>query len=292
VIRYYKTINGNIEELDKPEKGSWLFFIDSIDIDERSRFESENDIQYIVLNAPSPNPKADEENEAPYITFALGIIEVNDYIITVSSVKNKVLGDLAKGKVAIDTENHSNFVLKVFDRANIYYLQYLKDINLKRNSYEKELYNSSRNAELSNLMNIQKSLVYFLTNLRANELMMMKVKRTDFLEINGREKDIDLLDDIIVDTSQALEMSDVYTRILNGTMDAFASIISNNLNSIMRRLTAVTIVLMVPTLIASFYGMNVPVPAEGSNFAFAGIILFSILISIILVMFFTRKRLF
>lgn len=183
-------------------------------------------------------------------------------------------------------------MLKVFDRANFYYLQYLKDINLKRNSYEKELYNSSRNAELSNLMNIQKSLVYFLTNLRANELMMMKVKRTDFLEINALEKEKDLLDDIIVDTSQALEMSDVYTRILNGTMDAFASIISNNLNSIMRRLTAVTIVLMVPTLIASFYGMNVGLPGENNTFAFAGIILFSILISVIIALFFNRNRLF
>lgn len=281
-----------MEELSEKLNIPFDFFIDSIDIDERSRFETENDIQYIVLNAPSPNPKAEEENEAPYITFALGIIEVNDYVITVSSVKNKVLGDLAKGKVQVDTEDHSNFVLKVFDRSNHYFLQYLKDINLKRNAYEKELYNSSRNSELSNLMNIQKSLVYFLTNLRANELMMMKVNRTDFLEIDAREPQKDLLEDIIVDTSQALEMSDVYTRILNGTMDAFASIISNNLNSIMRRLTAITIVLMVPTLIASFYGMNVALPAEESKYAFGGIMIFSILISIVLALFFNKNRWF
>jgi len=171
-------------------------------------------------------------------------------------------------------------------------MQYLKQLNSQRNAYEKELYNSSRNKELAKLLNIQKSLVYFLTSLRANELMMMKIKRTDFLQIKDDEEQLDFLEDIIVDCSQALEMSDVYTNILNGTMDAFASIISNNLNNIMKRLTAITIVLMVPTLVASFYGMNVSLPFDKSPFAFLIIMVVSLMLSFLLVFIFNRRKWF
>lgn len=140
---------------------------------------------------------------------------------------------------------------------------------------EKELLNSSRNNELKQLLSIEKSLVYFVNSLNANELLKMKMKRTDFLHINGDEDLTDLFEDIIIDNSQALSMSNVYTNILNGTMDAYSSIISNNLNIVIHRLTVITVVLMVPTLISSFFGMNIPNGIPEHPTAFYATILFT-----------------
>jgi magnesium transporter len=166
-------------------------------------------------------------------------------------------------------------------------------MNKRRYLIEKELMHSSRNTELAKLLNIQKSLVYFVTDLRANELLMMKIQRTNFLGIKTDEEKNDLLSDIIIDSSQALEMATVYTNILNGTMDAFGSIISNNLNSVMKRLTSITIILMVPTLIASFFGMNFTnLPFEHANSGFFIIIFLSIFVSVILYLVFRKIRWF
>ncbi len=157
---------------------------------------------------------------------------------------------------------------------------------------EKELYDSSRNKELKELLSIEKSLVYFMNSLSSNELLKMKMKRTDFLGIRDDEDKSDLFEDIIIDNSQALEMANVYTNILNGTMDAYGSIISNNLNITIRRLTLITIILMVPTLIASFYGMNVPIPFMNNGFTVYGIVIMSIVSSLLVAWYFQRKRLF
>jgi len=172
------------------------------------------------------------------------------------------------------------------------YLTCLKKLNLKRNLIEKELYDSSRNKELKQLLSIEKSLVYFVNSLSANELLKMKMKRTDFLNIRDDEDKSDLFEDIIIDNSQALEMSNIYTNILNGTMDAYGSIISNNLNITIRRLTLITIILMVPTLVASFYGMNVPLPLEREEYAIYVIVAASIAGSLLVTWYFQRKRLF
>jgi magnesium transporter len=157
-------------------------------------------------------------------------------------------------------------VLKIFEKITINFQDYLKEINLRRNTLEHKLYVANRNEELLQLMRIQKSLVYFLTALRSNELLMMKMVRTNFLQLNEDEKDF--LDDLIVETSQALEMANTYTNILSSTLDAFASIISNNQNEVLKRLTTLTIVLTVPILIASIYGMNVPIPYKDTPYAF------------------------
>ena len=142
-------------------------------------------------------------------------------------------------------------------------------------------------------MSIQKSLVYFVNTLSSNELLKMKMKRSDFLKIRANEELFDLFEDIIIDNSQALEMSNVHTNILNGTMEAYASIISNNLNFVMQRLTLITIILMVPTLVASFYGMNVSIlPGAESKYSFYIILIFSIVVSLLLALWFRRKRLF
>ncbi len=279
------------EQLDIP----FDFLIDSLDIDERSRYEQEDGVQLIVINIPVEN-KERQDFDAIYITIPIGIIEVDNYIITISKYENEVIDFFLKRNVRqLSTSNHSQFVLLLFDRTVYFFLHYLKVINNQRNRYEKELYHSSRNEELSNLMNLQKSLVYFLTTLRDNSIMMLRIQRTDFLNIHDNEEDADFFEDIIIDMEQAQEMAQIYTEILNGTMDAFASIISNNLNTIMKRLTLITIILMVPTLVASFYGMNVNLPFQDRQedfLAFFLIILISGILSIALMILFFRKRLF
>lgn len=284
----------NLETISKDLDIPLDFLTDSLDIDERSRYEKEDNVRLVVLNTPIVNE--DElfaDNHALYVTIPIGIILLDDKILTISSYHNPVIDSFINKRIKnFDPADRAKFVIQLFDRNVYYFLHYLKQINIKRNIFEDELYNSSRNKELSQLMNLQKSLVYFVTTLRANELMMMKMQRTDFLEIEKDEDISDFLQDVVVDNSQALEMSNVYTNILNGTMDAFASIISNNLNMVMKRLTSVTIVLMVPTLVASFYGMNVDLPLAQNSYAFIFTLLISFSLAAILVWFFLRKKWF
>ena len=157
-------------------------------------------------------------------------------------------------------------VLKIFEKITANFQDYLKEINQRRNVLEQKLYDANRNEELLQLMRIQKSLVYFITALRSNELLMMKLARTNVLQLTDDEKDF--LDDLVVETSQALETANTYTNILSSSLDAFASIISNNQNEVLKRLTTLTIFLSVPVLIASIYGMNVPIPYKDTHYAF------------------------
>ena len=314
MISYYKKIEGTIVELPQAEPGCWInvmpsfekdelenfaathkipldFITDSLDIDERSRYEKEDDVKLILINSPIRN-EGGTENEAFFITHPIGIISTPDHIITVSSRDNMVMKKFITGKIKNwDPADDKGFVLKIFEYTVFDYLKCLKQLNLKRNNIEKELYDSSRNKELKQLLAIEKSLVYFVNSLSANELLKMKIKRTDFLRIRADEDKSDLFEDIIIDNGQALEMANVYTNILNGTMEAYASIISNNLNVVISRLTLITIILMVPTLVASLYGMNVPIPFKDSKYSFYFIIIFSLVISLLLAWFFRRKRL-
>ena len=157
-------------------------------------------------------------------------------------------------------------VLKIFEKITINFQHHLKEINQRRNTLEQKLYDANRNEELLQLMRIQKSLVYFVTALRSNELLMMKLARTNFLNLDEEEKDF--LEDLIIETSQGLETANTYTTILSSTLDAFASIISNNQNEVLKRLTTLTLFLSIPVLIASIYGMNVPLPFSQSPWAF------------------------
>lgn len=268
------------------------FLTDSLDVDERSRYEREDDVRLIVVNTPLVN-EVNAENEAFYITVPIGIILTIDHIITISAYENPIIRMFIDGKVKnfIPTDE-PDFVLKILEQNVFRFLTCLKSLNRKRNLIEKELYDSSKNKELRQLLSIEKSLVYFVNSLSANELLKMKMKRSDFLGIRADEEKTDLFEDIIIDNTQALEMSNVYTNILNGTMEAYASIISNNLNQVIQRLTLITIILMLPTLVASLYGMNVPLPFKDSEYAFPFIIIFSIVISLLLALWFRRKRLF
>lgn len=315
MIKYYIKDEGQLSELETPQPGCWInisppfnqeelerlatsfdipldFLIDSLDIDERSRYEREEDVRLIVVNTPILNP-AKEENEAIYITVPIGLILTSDHIVTITGFENPVLELFLNNKVKFfDPGDRQKFVLQIFEQ-NVYgFLTCIKKLNVKRNLIEKELYDSSRNRELKQLLTIEKSLVYFVNTLSSNELLKLKMKRTDFLRIRGNEDKTDLFEDIIIDNSQALEMANVNTNILNGTMEAYASIISNNLNVVIQRLTLITIILMVPTLVASYFGMNVPQPFENNEYGVYYIVFLSLILSLLLAWFFRSKRLF
>ncbi|MBT8220680.1 MAG: magnesium transporter CorA family protein, partial [Bacteroidia bacterium] len=264
----------------------------SLDIDERSRYEIEEDVRLIVVNGPMQNENT-QDNEANFITVPIGIILTKENIITITAFDNPVIELFLENKVKnFDPANYKRFVIQMFEQTVYRFLTCLKSLNLSRNIIEKELYNSSRNHDLKRLLSIEKSLVFFVNSLSSNELLKMKMKRTDFLKIRDDEELEDLFEDIIIDNSQALEMSNVYTNILNGTMEAYTSIISNNLNQGVQRLTLITIILMVTTLVASFYGMNVDLPFMHVEGAFYYILFFSLAISALLAWFFKSKRLF
>ena len=314
MIRYYAKEKGQLIELQEPATSCWInisppfnqkelgelaerfeipldFLIDSLDIDERSRYEREDDVKLIVVNTPILNKDVDG-NDAIYITIPIGIVLGIDYILTISSFQNPVLDLFLNNKVKnFNPADVQLFVLQLLEQNVYRFLNALKILNVKRNLVEKELYDSSRNKELRQLLSIEKSLVFFVNSLSTNELLKMKMKRSDFLRIRDDEDKTDLFEDIIIDNSQALEMANVYTNILNGTMEAYASIISNNLNIIIQRLTLVTIILMVPTLVASLYGMNVDLPFKSNPFIFYFLIVFSVVISLLIAWFFRRKRL-
>ena len=316
MIQYLKKEKAHLVELQEPEVHCWInisppfsnaelaevseqygvpldFLTDSLDIDERSRYEREDDVRLIVVNTPILNDSVREE-ESIYLTAPIGIILTIEHVITITAHPNPVLDLFLANKVKnFDPAEEEMFVLQIFEKNVFRFLSCLKSLNLKRNHIEKELYTSSRNKDLRRLLAIEKSFVYFVNTLSTNDLLKMKMKRTDFLHIRKDEDKMDLFEDIIIDNSQALEMSNVYTNILSGTMEAYASIISNNLNVVIQRLTLITIILMVPTLIASFFGMNVDVPfkSENSPVSFYAIIGISLIISLLLAWFFRWKKL-
>lgn len=316
MVKYYKKEHGRLIELESAEPSCWInitppftpeeleevaqqfdipldFLTDPLDIDERSRYERDEEKRAIILSTPILNP-FEEDVDAIFITAPLGIVMTLDHVITISSHDNPVLNLFLDNKVKnFDPEDDQLFVLQMFEQTVYRFLNCLKQLNQKRNLIEKELYSSSRNRELKQLLSIEKSLVYFVSSISDNELLKMKMKRTDFLHLGDDEEKTDLFEDIIIDNSQALQMANMYTNILNGTMDAYGSIISNNLNLTIKRLTTITIILMVPTLVASFMGMNVLLPLDHESYlSFFIILIISLFGSLVLAWYFQRKNLF
>ncbi len=315
MIHYYSQQDGQLIELDELQSGCWInidppfsqeeleelaqqfeipldFLTDPLDIDERSRYDREEDVRHIILNTPVLN-RNEEENDAIYITVPIGIVLTPDHVITITVQPNPVIQLFLDNKIRnFDPTDEQQFVLHIFEQTVYRFLNCLKKLNVKRNVIEQELYDSSRNSELKQLLSIEKSLVYIINALNGNELLKMKIKRTDFLGIRHDEDKSDLFEDIIIDNGQALEMANIYTNILNGTFEVYGSIISNNLNITMQRLTLITIILTVPMIISSFFGMNVPVPGANFTYAMLVIIVCSILISALAIWYFRRKRLF
>ena len=310
MIRIFKTVNDKLEEADSITKGSWIdlvsptedeiitmseaygipveFIKDPLDLNERPRTESEGTTTLIVLRTPQ---FSEEEEHVQFVTMPLGIIITEPVIITVSLRHNDIVDKFISGRVKnVHTAKKSRFVLQLFYNTSLTYLDYLKRINARTNSVENELHQSMKNEELIKLLDIEKSLVYFATSLKGNEIMMERLQRTIFMHLYPEDED--LFEDVIIENRQAIEMANVYTNILSGTMDAFASVISNNLNMVMKVLTSVTIVLMLPTLIASIYGMNVDLPLQNSTFSFEYIMILSVITTLVGVMFFFRKNWF
>ena len=267
----------------------------ALDPDERSRYEIEGDAILIILRVPVTNRGEELEvsvrRDIPYVTLPVGIVATPKGIVTVTAYRLSMLADFAEGRVkGFNPENQLRFVLQIFYSSALRYLRYLKDIESQTSEIERQLQVSQRNRELIRLLNYEKSLVYFSTSLRANHIMMERLRRTPFLRMALAEEK-ELLEDIIIDNTQALEMANIYTNILSGLMDAFASVISNNVNAVMKSLTKVTIVLMIPTLVASFYGMNIALPFAESPMAFVYIMGASITLSVLTIWLFAGRRL-
>ena len=240
---------------------------DIMDTDEQARVEKEDEYTALILRLPV----YDENYEVSYFTVPLGIVLFSDKIVTICQRSSEALDDIVRNRVrAFSIANKSAFVLNLLGRAALVYLRALKDLNKRTTVIERELQKSVKNIELIQLLSIQKSLVYFTTSLKTNELLLEKLQKSPLIRFKDDEKE--LLEDVLTENKQAIEMANIYSSILTGTMDAFASVISNNLNIVMKRLTIVSIVLMIPTLIVSFFGMNVELPFQREPLAFAVIV--------------------
>jgi magnesium transporter len=265
------------------------FLKDSLDIDERPRIEISDNVKMIVIKTPTEN-NSFNDSDAYYITIPICIILTHHQIVTVNSFENGAIKKFLNTFQNRHPDKRNMMVLKIFEKVTQAFIEYLKEINHRRNILEQRLYEANRNEELFELMRIQKSLVYLVTALRSNELLLIKMERTNMLGLNEDEREF--LSDQIVDMSQALEMANIYTNILSSTLDAFASIIANNQNAVLKRLAGITIILQFPVLVASIYGMNVPIPYQEKQHAFYIPIILALSISIIMAWFFVKKKWF
>lgn len=307
----YITRNNYLEELTGPEPGCWVNLIApteseinrisnkynldidalkaALDADERSRIELEDNYTMILVNIPTK--EAETETEL-YSTIPLSIIVVDDAVITVCSEDTPILKQFANGKVRDFYSNmRSRFILQILYKTSSLFLTYLRSIDRKSDHVENELHKSQKNKELIELLKLEKSLVYFTTALRSNEAILEKMLRLEI--IKKYPEDIDLLEDVIVENKQAIEMANIYSGILSGTMDAFASVISNNLNIVMKVLSVITIVLSIPTLIFSAYGMNTNLagmPFAQSPWGFTIVVVGAIVISITAMIVFMKSK--
>ena len=303
MLKIYNTdIETNeFQEIREFKKGSWInlvnpseneikkvceniniqedFIRDALDYEEKARIDKEEDDNTILFVVDVPISEKGEENEI-YTTMPLGMIVVRDeFFLTVSLRKNKIIESFEKRKIKnFQTYKKTRFIFQILYLNSSYYLNYLKQINKETEIAEYILKNSMQNKELLKLLSLEKSLVYFTTSLKSNEIVMEKTLRGKIVKLY--EEDEEILEDAITENRQAIEMAQIYSNILNGTMDAYASIISNNLNGVMKFLTSITIILAVPTMISSFWGMNVKLPFENSPMGFLIMVLIAIIMTI------------
>lgn len=313
MIRIYKTIDGATRQIEEKEEGCWISLINpteselvsissrygieaddlraALDEEERPRIQIEDPYTMILVDAPTIEVRNQKEW---YETIPVSIILTKDVIFTVCLEDISVLTAFAEGKVRnFHTNMKTRFVLQILYKNATLYLQYLRNVNRKSEEVEKKLHKSTKNQELIELLELEKSLVYFTTSLRSNEIVLEKLLRTE--TIKQYPEDTDLLEDVIVENKQAIEMANIYSGILSGMMDAFASVISNNLNIVMKFLATITIVMSIPTMIFSAYGMNVNtggMPFAGSYWGFSIVIVLSIVLSLVVAFVFSKKNLF
>jgi len=303
MIRTYKNTSTDLVAIDSMrETGIWVnivhptddelravsiatgldlqFLRAALDEEERPRIESENGQALVIVAVPIAEGT---NGNLLYDTLPLGVVVNERAIATVCLQDTPVVSDIASGRGRVmSTAKKTRFLFQILFRTATLYLRYLREIDKKTALVEKRLQRSQKNEELIRLLNLEKSLVYFTTSLRSNEIVMEKLLRSKLMRPDAQRtepavlamypEDEDLLEDVITENKQAIDMAETYSNILSGMMDAFASIISNNLNIVMKFLTSVTIVLSVPTIVASFYGMNVHLPFQGEPWAFFGVL--------------------
>jgi magnesium transporter len=264
------------------------FITDLQDADENSRMEYDAEAMLIILRVPIYYRH--RSASVSFATAPLGIIVIPDKVITVSFYENEILTQYLDGKHRPFHITQQSFLLSINLRAAMYFLKFLKEINRRTNNIENELHQSMRNKELIRLLRMEKSLVFFNTSLKSNEIILERMQRSRWLQNDPDAED--MIEDVIIENKQAIEMANIYSSILSGMMDAFASIISNNLNVVMKFLTSITIILALPTLIASIYGMNLDLPLQQNPHAFFLVMSAALVLSVLLVIIFIRKKYF
>lgn len=313
MIKLYNTdIKTNkLESVNTYERGTWVHMVDpsedeikevcknldikedfirySLDNEEKARIDVEDEDNTILFIIDIPVTEKTQNGGYMYATMPIGMIVVrDDFFITVSLRECSLIKKFETGKIkGFCTYKKSRFILQMMYNNSSEYLDYLKKINKETEIAENVLKNSMKNRELLKLLSLEKSLVYITTSLRSNEAVMERTLKIKNIKLYDEDEDI--LEDAIIENKQAIEMSKVYSDILNGTMDAYASIISNNLNGVMKSLTSITIIIAVPTMLASFWGMNVKLPFEGNPLGFWIMIFIATLLTLISVIWLKRK---
>ena len=308
MISIHKTIDGKMTKLDTVEDGCWInliypsedelktvsvilgvelpFLKAALDEEETSRIDTEDGQTLIIIDVPS----VEKDDAVVYSTLPLGIIVTQKHIITVCLKETSILKDFQDGLVRnAETQKRTSFILYMLLQVAKRFLQYLKQIDKIYNYMERQLYKSQRNKELIQLLDLEKSLVYFNTSLKANEVTLEKILRGRIVTLY--EEDHDLLEDVLIEVRQAIEMANIYSSIISGMMDAFASVISNNLNVIMKVLTSLTILLTIPNIIFGFYGMNITTGLPLDQFWWVPLLM-SVAIIVVLAIILKKKDLF
>lgn len=292
---WFSLINPTEEEIKQVSLVLGLdedFLRNSLDLDERSRIEIEDGNILIITNLPIMT------DDGCFDTLPMGIIYTPTSIMTVCSKDNNILASFNETTAySFDTRNKTEFMLKILYRSVKFYLKYLDIINRTSENVETELQKATNNKALFQLMEIQKTLVYFSTALKDNDIVLQKIMRmtkstSSVNYLKTTEEDMDLLEDVIIDTKQAIEMVDMHRMILEAMMEGFASIINNNLNLVMKFLAAITIIMSIPTMIGGLWGMNVPVPFGGNPYGFLVVVTLSVIISFVVVAYFRKKGMF
>lgn len=295
MIQYNKTTDGVLTEQNGAGDGVWIHLTNptreeldqvgceagvqldllqaALDEEETPRLEREDEQSLILVDIPVVEP---EGTSFVYNTLPLGIVLLEQMVVTVCLEETTIIDDFIANRVrGFDTSKKTRFVLQLLYKTSSKYLQYLRQVDKASTQVEAALHKSLKNRELIQMLKLEKSLVFFSTSLKANEIVMEKLLKTNF--IKRYPDDEDLLEDVIIENKQAIEMATIYRDILSGTMDAFASVISNNLNIVMKFLASMTIILAVPALVAALWGMNVPVPFETSPAGFWVVVGLSVL---------------
>lgn len=308
MIEIYKTVDNILTRTDSYDEGIWVNVINptpeeiielqetldvepdfinaALDEEERAHTEKENEQTLIIVDTPYWDSATNMYNTMP-----MAIIVTKTAFLTICLKEVAVLSDFAKDKVKrFYTHYQTRFVLQILFKNAVRFLQCLRTIDKMSNQVEQELHVSMKNKELIEMLTLEKSLVFFSTSLRSNEMVLEKLLKNKY--ITNYLEDADLLEDVIIENKQAIEMCNIYSSILSGTMDAFASVISNNLNIVMKVLTSITIVMAIPNIIFGLYGMNVRLPFQDSPFAFPYVITAAIALCIFAAYVLKKKDLF